>query len=118
MTAMARPCANAMASSLPGMLAMAPIPMKISVKVPMNSATQGGRSFMDGYVTAELGAWQNSATEKTDGSEKLAPGVGMHFQIKTAGGLADLHGTVLVIWGGLGFEYPPWGCHGGRFSWG
>src|SRR5437867_329216 len=97
MTAMARPWANAMASRLPGMFAMAPIPMKMSVKVPMNSATQGGRSFMGGYVTAELGAWQNSATEKTDGSEKLAPGVGMHFQIKTAGGMADLDGAVVEI---------------------
>src|SRR5438552_1126055 len=64
MTAMAKPWARAMASRLMGrcvalwsggfMLAMAPMPMKMSVKVPMNSATQGGRSFMGEYVTAEL----------------------------------------------------------------
>src|SRR5947207_2130689 len=64
MTAMARPWARAMARRLMGrwvavwrggfMLAMAPMPMKMRVKVPMNSATQGGRSFMRGNLTDEL----------------------------------------------------------------
>src|SRR5438128_4283036 len=65
MTAIARPWAKAMARRLIGkwvavcrggfMLAIAPMPTKMSVKVPMNSATQGGSSFMGRYVTAELG---------------------------------------------------------------
>src|SRR6266480_1518300 len=80
------------------MLAMAPMPTKMRVNVPTNSATQGGISFMGRYVTAELAVRQNSATENTEDteySEQIAPGVWMHFQIKPACRFADLHRAVV-----------------------
>src|SRR5438477_1430229 len=83
MTAMAKPWARAMprrstgnlvACSMGGLrLAMAPMPMKMSVKVPMNSATQGGRSCRGGYVTAELHEFAIYDFQFAIGSEELEP---------------------------------------------
>src|SRR6184192_2318600 len=90
------------------MLAMAPMPTKMRVNVPMNSATQGGISFMGRYVTAELEVRQNSATEYTEDteySEQIAPGVWMHFQIKPTGGSPYLHGTVVESRENLSSDY-------------